>query len=101
LAGLPASLSPLASLAPLGGSAVTPPCPFPTGPGADRADPCPHPGFDPDAPEETRLGLGDHDHFRIADRDTELVEGLLGRFFDGLARHLNPLHALSSLSRPF
>ena len=30
----------------------------------------------------------------------ELVQGLLGRLFDGLARHLNPLHALSSLSCP-
>ena len=96
---LPALAAALATLAATGPPLAAPRA-LPPGPGPDRAHPGPHPGLDPDPSEQPRLGLVHHDDLGVADGDPQLVQCLLGRFFDGLARHLNPLHALSSLSCP-
>ena len=73
---------------------------LPLGPGADRTDPGPHPGLDPHAAEEARLGLAHDDDLGVVDGHAQLVERLLGRLFDGLACDLYPLHVLACLSGP-
>ena len=60
--------------------------------------PGPDPGLDPHAAEEARLRLAHHDHLGIGHRHAQLVQGALGRLLDRLSRHLNPFHALPSLS---
>ena len=73
----------------------------PTRPGADGTHPGPHAGLDPHAAEEARLGLADHDHLCVPRGHPELVQSMLGSLFHAFARHFDPLHALSSLSRLF
>jgi hypothetical protein len=73
-------------------AAPTIPGTFPPGPGSHG----PHSGLDSgfffESPEQSDLRLVEDDDLGVRRGDPELVERVLGRLLDGLARHLYPFH---------